>query len=90
VARISTRFRLPIPSDPQLLLTLTAQKLLGNLAEHSEPVPDILNRTFHAVDRELSEMAAQGTTHSGCTAVTAFLRLEDTEGKPVKGDLLCL
>ncbi|CCO29752.1 hypothetical protein BN14_03772 [Rhizoctonia solani AG-1 IB] len=29
-------------------------------------------------------MAAQGTTHSGCTAVTAFLRLEDTEGKPVK------
>ncbi|KAF8606375.1 protein serine/threonine phosphatase 2C [Ceratobasidium sp. AG-I] len=47
------------------------------------PVPDILNRTFHAVDRELSEMAAQGTTHSGCTAVTAFLRLEDADGKPV-------
>lgn len=59
------------------------KKLLGHLAEFNEPVPDILNRTFHAVDRELSEMAAQGATHSGCTAVTAFLRLEDAEGKAV-------
>ncbi|ELU38478.1 PP2C domain-containing protein [Rhizoctonia solani AG-1 IA] len=58
---------------------------LGNLAEHNEPIPDILNRTFHAVDKELSDIAAQGATHSGCTAVTAFLRLEDAEGKPVKG-----
>ncbi|QRW21265.1 protein phosphatase 2C [Rhizoctonia solani] len=57
---------------------------LGNLAEHNEPIPDILNRTFHAVDKELSDIAAQGATHSGCTAVTAFLRLEDAEGKPVK------
>ncbi|KAG8770309.1 Protein phosphatase 2C 1 [Ceratobasidium sp. 428] len=60
------------------------QKLLSLLSEYDEPVPDILNRTFHAVDKELSEMAAQGTTHSGCTAVTAFLRLEDSDGKPVK------
>ncbi|CAE6462452.1 unnamed protein product [Rhizoctonia solani] len=60
------------------------KKLLGNLNEYNEPIPDTLNRTFHAVDRELSDMAAQGTTHSGCTAVTAFLRLEDAEGKPVK------
>ncbi|KAG8744490.1 Protein phosphatase 2C 1 [Ceratobasidium sp. 414] len=62
------------------------QKLLSLLSEHDEPVPDTLNRTFHAVDKELSEMAAQGTTHSGCTAVTAFLRLEDSDGKPVKGE----
>ncbi|CAE6415236.1 unnamed protein product [Rhizoctonia solani] len=59
------------------------KKLLVNLAEFNEPIPDILNRTFHSVDRELSEMAAQGTTHSGCTAVTAFLRLEDADGKAV-------
>ncbi|CUA72939.1 protein phosphatase [Rhizoctonia solani] len=59
------------------------KKLLINLEEFNEPIPDILNRTFHSVDRELSEMAAQGATHSGCTAVTAFLRLEDAEGKPV-------
>ncbi|KAB5591077.1 Protein phosphatase [Ceratobasidium theobromae] len=59
------------------------KKLLALLAEHNEPVPDIFNRTFHAVDKELSHMAAQGTTHSGCTAVTAFLRLEDADGKAV-------
>ncbi|KAG9099225.1 Protein phosphatase 2C 1 [Ceratobasidium sp. UAMH 11750] len=60
------------------------QKFLSMLSEFDEPVPDIFNRTFHAVDKELSEMAAQGTTHSGCTVVTAFLRLEDSDGKPVK------
>ena len=43
----------------------------------------MLNATFHAVDRKLSELAAAGGTHSGCTAVTAFLRLEDEEGNPV-------
>ncbi|KAJ1304285.1 hypothetical protein OPQ81_005445 [Rhizoctonia solani] len=59
------------------------KKLLGHLEEYDEPIPDILNRTFHSVDRELSEMAAQGATHSGCTAVTAFLRLEDADGKAV-------
>lgn len=48
-------------------------------------IPDILNRTFHAVDAELSQMAAEGRTHSGCTAVTAFLRLEDETGsQPVE------
>jgi len=43
-------------------------------------VPDVLNATFHAVDDTLSRMADEGQTHSGCTAVTAFLRLEDDDG----------
>ncbi|CAE6356045.1 unnamed protein product [Rhizoctonia solani] len=30
------------------------KKLLINLEEFNEPIPDILNRTFHSVDRELS------------------------------------
>lgn len=41
-----------------------------------QPVPDLLNRTFHVVDSRLSQMAIAGKTQSGCTAVTAFLRLE--------------
>ncbi|KZV82537.1 protein phosphatase 2C [Exidia glandulosa HHB12029] len=43
-------------------------------------IPDVLNKTFHAVDNVLSKMAQEGNTHSGCTAVTAFLRLEDAQG----------
>ena len=43
-------------------------------------IPDVLNKTFHAVDEELSRIADEGQTHSGCTAVTAFLRLEDDRG----------
>lgn len=46
------------------------------------PIPDLLNATFHTVDTKLSELAARGNTHSGCTAVTCFLRLEDDEGRP--------
>jgi len=47
------------------------------------PIPDTLNKTFHAVDETLSRMAedSDGKIHSGCTAVTAFLRLEDEEGQ---------
>ncbi|KAK0455425.1 phosphatase 2C-like domain-containing protein [Desarmillaria tabescens] len=46
-------------------------------------IPDILNETFHDVDRNLSRMCEEsdGKIHSGCTAVTAFLRLEDADGK---------
>jgi len=46
-------------------------------------IPDILNQTFHDVDSHLSKLAedADGKMHSGCTAVTAFLRLEDPDGK---------
>ncbi|KAH8926463.1 protein serine/threonine phosphatase 2C [Atractiella rhizophila] len=47
------------------------------------PIPDLLNTTFHVVDAELSRQAHEDNTHSGCTAVTAFLRLEDKEGRPV-------
>ncbi|GAA5993143.1 hypothetical protein JCM10908_001308 [Rhodotorula pacifica] len=51
-------------------------------APSSTPVPDLLNSTFLVVDTKLSELAIKGGTHSGCTAVTCFLRLEDEEGNP--------
>jgi protein phosphatase PTC1 len=46
-------------------------------------VPDVYNQTFHKVDSSLSKISedSQGKIHSGCTAVTAFLRIEDTEGR---------
>ncbi|TFY79943.1 hypothetical protein EWM64_g4067 [Hericium alpestre] len=46
-------------------------------------VPDVYNQTFHEVDRTLSKITedSEGKMHSGCTAVTAFLRIEDSEGK---------
>lgn len=37
--------------------------------------------TFHSVDQYLSKLAEDGQTHSGCTAVTAFLRIEDAHGR---------
>jgi protein phosphatase PTC1 len=49
----------------------------------STPIPDSLNVAFHRVDAELSKLAAEDGTHSGCTAVTAFLRLEDETGQGV-------
>ncbi|CAD6586254.1 MAG: Protein phosphatase 2C 1 [Cyphobasidiales sp. Tagirdzhanova-0007] len=55
-------------------------------SQASQPIPDLLNATFHVVDGELSKLAAQGGTHSGCTAVTAFLRLEDAHGNAVELD----
>ncbi|KIJ40980.1 hypothetical protein M422DRAFT_173010 [Sphaerobolus stellatus SS14] len=48
--------------------------------EPTATVPQILNNTFHSVDQYLSKLAEEGTTHSGCTAVTAFLRIEDEKG----------
>ena len=53
------------------------------LKSPTTPIPDVLNATFHSVDKKLSELAVTGGTHSGCTAVTAFLRLEDEDGSPV-------
>ncbi|KLO19471.1 protein phosphatase 2C [Schizopora paradoxa] len=48
----------------------------------SMPIPDVLNHTFHSVDSALSQMAQNDSKmHSGCTAVTAFLRLEDENGE---------
>lgn len=53
---------------------------------HASPslsVPDVLNQTFHKVDESLSKMCeeSEGKIHSGCTAVTAFLRIEDSDGR---------
>ncbi|TFK44694.1 phosphatase 2C-like domain-containing protein [Crucibulum laeve] len=47
------------------------------------PIPDILNQTFHKVDETLSRISeeSEGKMHSGCTAVTAFLRIEDADGR---------
>lgn len=55
-------------------------------AIHASPdtsIPDILNTTFHAVDEALSRMCeeSEGKIHSGCTAVTAFVRVEDADGR---------
>jgi len=46
-------------------------------------VPDVYNQTFHKVDTSLSKISedSQGRIHSGCTAVTAFLRIEDADGR---------
>ena len=43
----------------------------------------VLNETFHKVDESLSHMCEEsdGKIHSGCTAVTAFLRVEDADGR---------
>lgn len=42
----------------------------------------MLNEVYLAVDRRLSQVADKHRTHSGCTAVTAFLRYEqDDTGK---------
>jgi len=58
--------------------------LLEALRKHPDAnIPDILNQTFHNVDSNLSRLTEEsdGKMHSGCTAVTAFLRLEDANGK---------
>ncbi|GJN92867.1 hypothetical protein Rhopal_005907-T1 [Rhodotorula paludigena] len=58
--------------------------LLENLRKSSStPIPHLLNATFHAVDTQLSALSASEGTHSGCTAVTCLLRLEDENGNPV-------
>lgn len=49
----------------------------------SEAVPDVMNRTYHDVDRELGQLAQDQGSSSGCTAVTCFLRLEDEQGRPI-------
>lgn len=53
-------------------------------SQKEEPVPDLLNQTFHKVDEELAEMSSSQGTSSGCTAVTCFLRLEDENGVPLE------
>ncbi|KAL1942062.1 hypothetical protein VTO73DRAFT_6592 [Trametes versicolor] len=50
--------------------------------DKSAAIPDVLNQTFYEVDMNLSRLSeeSEGKMHSGCTAVTAFLRLEDENG----------
>ncbi|EST06040.2 Protein phosphatase 2C (PP2C)-like domain protein [Kalmanozyma brasiliensis GHG001] len=61
------------------------QYLLKTLDKNEgKPVPDILNITFHSVDRELANLASQKGSSSGCTAAVAFLRLEDDSGQALK------
>ena len=68
-----------------LSLWLTSlQHLLEAIHTSSNPcITDVLNQAFHTVDEHLSRMceASEGKIHSGCTAVTAFLRLEDPSGQ---------
>lgn len=53
------------------------------LTTPEQPIPDLMNKTFHVVDSRLSHLAQAGKTSSGCTAVTAFLRVEkDIEAEP--------
>lgn len=57
----------------------------GLLTEPDTPIPDLMNKTFHLVDKRLSHLAHAGGTSSGCTAVTAFLRIEEMDDSSHKG-----
>ncbi|POY70912.1 putative Protein-serine/threonine phosphatase [Rhodotorula taiwanensis] len=60
------------------------EHLLDNMRKDpSTPIPHLLNATFHSVDTQLSALSAAEGSHSGCTAVTCLLRLEDENGDPV-------
>jgi len=50
------------------------------LDKPQQQIPETVADTFLAVDAELTKMSESGATNSGCTAVTAFLRLEDADG----------
>jgi protein phosphatase PTC1 len=60
------------------------QYLLDALRNSSSAtIPDVLNETFHNVDKRISRLSEEsdGKIHSGCTVVTAFLRIEDADGR---------
>ncbi|WWD22679.1 hypothetical protein CI109_107172 [Kwoniella shandongensis] len=60
--------------------------LLDAILTHpDQPMPDLMNKTFHVVDSRLSKLAQAGKTSSGCTAVTAFLRIEENDDETRKG-----
>lgn len=65
----------PLTIVPVRFSQVFAQKL----SESTLPVPDILNQTFLAVDSELSKLAQEEKTHSGCTAVVAYLKVDEPE-----------
>jgi protein phosphatase PTC1 len=74
--------------SPCLLYRSTRLTSLQHLLEaihasSNSRITDVLNQAFHTVDEHLSRMceASDGKIHSGCTAVTAFLRLEDQSGQ---------
>lgn len=74
---------------------LPRQQLLHQLVQAPEKqIPETIAETFLAVDEELTRLSDNGTTNSGCTAVTAFLRLEDEKGNqsfaPPIGSLVTL
>lgn len=53
------------------------------ITDQKTPIPDLMNETFHKVDERITQISSEDQTHSGCTAVTAFLRLEEAdERKP--------
>jgi protein phosphatase PTC1 len=53
------------------------------ITDQKTPIPDLMNETFHTVDARITQISSEDQTHSGCTAVTAFLRLEEAdERKP--------
>lgn len=53
------------------------------ITDQQTPIPDLMNETFHKVDERITQISSEDQTHSGCTAVTAFLRLEEAdERKP--------
>ncbi|KAF9268849.1 protein phosphatase 2C [Marasmius fiardii PR-910] len=61
----------------------TLLRCLQNPSKPNSTVPDILNQSFQEVDAHLSRMAeeSEGKIHSGCTVVTAFVRIEDENKK---------
>ncbi|KAI9479064.1 phosphatase 2C [Coemansia sp. RSA 989] len=59
-----------------------ANVFLSVKAKHKESVPELLNRTFVEADRQLE---SDVKTHSGCTAVVAFLEVKEVkDGDTVK------
>lgn len=84
VVSTSMKYVFDYPVSQSALTNTGQQYLLDQLHSKPElPIPDLLNSTFHHADTELSKLAAEDGTHSGCTAVTCFLRLEDMDGKPI-------
>ncbi|KAJ9126843.1 hypothetical protein QFC24_001876 [Naganishia onofrii] len=51
------------------------------LTDQTTPIPDLMNQTFHTVDARITKISSEDHTHSGCTAVTAFLRVEEADGR---------
>jgi protein phosphatase PTC1 len=56
-------------------------QFLASLRENlNTAIPEVMNKTFLCVDTHLSSLSSERGSSSGCTAVTAFLRVEDAQG----------